>query len=449
MMTMMMVVLVIAFSMMLGVVLSLRTSTSTSTSSSSYTSAAHHRFYTSATSLSLTPTIPSSSSSSSLSSSSSSSSSLPITPTIPSSLSSSASSSSSPNQEHRRRVRYSGLYPKKYAEKYKELQGDADTIEKVKNKGSTPAGLHIPIMVNECLQYLGLTEGNIKENAIAIDCTLGGGGHSAAILGHIATKNGTLYCIDQDIASLQATTAKLKESFNGSFKSFHMNFGNTMNMTRNESILGKVTCLLADLGFSSMQIDNPDRGFSYKHENSLLDMRMNTNQELTAEKYLSTISIKNLTNVLINNADFDDRMAFLLAKGIVTSNLNTTAGLASKVKEIVLLNAKSNRLPVPLKPEIDSIIARVMQSIRIEVNDEFRVLDQLLESIPSILEKDGRVVILTFHSGEDRRVKKNFKENFKKEIYKEWGRDVVLATNDERKMNPRSKCCKLRWAVRA
>ena len=368
------------------------------------------------------------------------------------------------------------------------MSGDVNTIEKVINKGSTPAGLHIPIMVNECLQYLGLTEGNIKENVIAVDCTLGGGGHSAAILRIIAPTNGTLYGIDQDNASLNATTAKLKESFNGSFNSFLMNFGSVISMARNENILGKVTCLLADLGFSSMQIDNPERGFSYKHE-SLLDMRMNTSQELTAEMYLSTISIKNFTNVLVNNADFDDTMAFQLAKGILTTaKLNTTTGLASKVKEIVQLNAKSNRLPVPSKPEIDSVIARVMQSIRIEVNDEMKVLDQLLESIPSILEKDGRVAILTFHSGEDRRVKKNFKENFKKGVYSQWGRDVVLASSDERRINPRSKvpfttttttiitssntttittttttttftttittntntkCCKLRWAVRA
>lgn len=197
-----------------------------------------------------------------------------------------------------------------------------------------------------------------------------------------------------------------------------------------------------------MQIDNPVRGFSYKKE-AFLDMRMDMSKTMTAADYLSTVSVKNLTICFMKNADFEDGIAYRLAKGIVNSTpaLNTTMSLANKVREIILDN--NSPLPVQSKTEIDGIIARVMQSIRIEVNNEFEVLDQLLAALPKILKKDARVVILTFHSGEDRRVKKSLKEGFKTGLYSEWGRDVVIASQLERRRNPRSKCCKLRFATKA
>ena len=140
----------------------------------------------------------------SLSSSSSS-----LSSSLPSSL-----SSSSPNEpKHQRRVRYKGSYPKKYSEKYKELQQDAEVIQRVTAKGSTPAGMHVPIMVNECLEYLGLQKvDDIKQNLIAVDVTLGYGGHSSAILQQIRSKNGSVYALDQDIESLERTTARINEN---------------------------------------------------------------------------------------------------------------------------------------------------------------------------------------------------------------------------------------------
>ena len=354
--------------------------------------------------------------------------------------------------KHQRRVRYKGSYPKKYSEKYKELQEDVAVVEKVKAKGSTPAGQHVPIMVSECLEYLALSKvDDIKQNIIALDCTLGYGGHTTAILQQIKGKNGTLYALDQDIEALEKTTARINENFNGSFNSFHINFKDVLEVGRQESILGKVDALLADLGYSSMQIDNPERGFSYKHE-AALDMRMDNNKNpTTAQTWLATVTKKNFTEALKLNADFDDSTAVLLSQGIVSSKetINTTTALASKVREIISLQAKSNRLPVPVKAEIDSIVARVMQTIRIEVNDEFGSLKSLLASIPQILGSGGRTVVLTFHSGEDRLVKKSFKEGYKSGLYKQWGREVVLSSSDERRINPRSKCCKLRWAVKA
>lgn len=199
-----------------------------------------------------------------------------------------------------------------------------------------------------------------------------------------------------------------------------------------------------------MQIDNPVRGFSYKRE-AFLDMRMDMSKTMTAADYLSTVSVKNLTQCLMKNADFEDGLAYRLAKGIVNSTpaLNTTMSLANKVREIIL----DNNSPLPVqsksKTEIDGIIARVMQSIRIEVNNEFEVLDQLLAALPKILKKNARIVILTFHSGEDRRVKKSLKEGFKKGWYTEWSRNVIVASQEERRRNPRSKCCKLRFATKA
>ena len=399
---------------------------------------------------SITRTLSSSTSTISLSTST-----ISLSSTSTSSSSTSTSSSSSittttnteQQPKHVRRIRYSGKYPKKYNEKYKELAGDNATIEKVINKGTTPAGRHLPIMVEECLEYLGLSnENEIKENIIVVDCTLGFGGHTIRILEKIKNKAGTVYAIDQDKETLENTSKRIQEStFNTSFRSFHKNFNETIEIIKSEGIV--VDCLLADLGYSSMQIDNPERGFSYKYE-GYLDMRMDrTRGSLTASDYLKKIpNAKKFSQVLMDNADFDEKDALLLAEKIVKckNTLNTTISLANTIRD-VYADAKIKMS----KNELDSIIARVMQSIRIEINDEFGVLDKLLHDLPNMLSKGGRVVILCFHSGEDRRVKKAFKSGFNSGVYLKWGREVVIASSTERRKNPRSKCCKLRWAVKA
>ena len=211
---------------------------------------------------------------------------------------------------------------------------------------------------------------------------------------------------------------------------------------------GKVTCLLADLGFSSMQVDNPSRGFSYKLDGPL-DMRMNREgKSETAAVLLSRISTDVLNNILIKNAEepYSNEIAKCIFK---SAPVQSTFELTKAVKAGCILAHNNRRLPPPTKDDIGRALARTAQALRVEVNQEFVALDNLLKSLPSVLAPGGRVVILTFHSGEDRRVKKAFKKGFNDGIFSSWSRDVVTASPRERMLNPRSKCCKLRWAVRA
>lgn len=172
--------------------------------------------------------------------------------------STSSSSIPPPLIEYKRRVRYSGSHPKQYSEKYKELRYDAEVIEKVTSKGSTPAGNHIPIMVEECLEYLNLSLGkDIKQGTIVLDCTLGGGGHTSAILKQLLGKNATVHAIDQDLDTLENTRVKINQTFyNSSFHFHHMNFGQILEMVEKENIVGQVDAVLAGRNQSTYQISN-------------------------------------------------------------------------------------------------------------------------------------------------------------------------------------------------
>jgi 16S rRNA (cytosine1402-N4)-methyltransferase len=454
----------------------------------------------------------------------------------------------------RRRPRYQGKYPRNFTEKYKELGGDESTIQKVLQKGMTPAGTHVPIMLEECLQYMGIqkpmsndnhvipddaTSGVVDQDqedndqpALVVDCTLGYGGHSshliqALLLDKRTKKNGSttnpttrhrLIAFDQDSIEIQKTDERLRATYNlqqkedqGSdetnnnsnlllFTTVHQNFATLGHYLQASGDNGRVTSLLADLGLSSMQIDNNERGFTYKREGPL-DMRMNTNTNSntnsnpatsdntsspqvrteTAYDLLCRLTPKELKSMLEENSD--EVYATEIANGILLKqqqpdsakkkkNSNsknntdkevipkTTTELADRVRAIVeplmLTNSsgnnnkgKSNNNKAKLKAQLDSTVARVMQAIRIELNGEFRALDQLLADLPTILAPNGRAVFLTFHSGEDRRVKKAFKSGYTSGIYSSWCRDVVRPTAQERRDNPRSSCCKLRWVVRS
>lgn len=407
-----------------------------------------------------------------------------------------------------RRIRYSGLYPRSFQEKYKEHRGDQDVVARVKAKGSTPAGQHIPILLNECMQYMGLSSESIEigepedrnritippldlshmhdkeQEFIVIDGTLGFGGHSSEILKRLDTIRQSyspstslssppppsprpppapptppshpcfrLISIDQDHNELMKTKHRM-QSLHNEYKAIthnfeHNNFANISTIVEKYGAMGKVSCVLTDLGFSSMQIDDPSRGFSYKVEGPL-DMRMNVNVGETAYDLLKKLTKKDLAKLLQAHSDLDADISFAIAKLLVGESAPaTTTALADKVRKAVSTHAKDSKLPVPTKDEENSIIARTMQAIRLEVNGELKALDALLQALPNILTKGGRVCILTFHSGEDRRVKKSFKQLFKDGVYSHWGRDVVLASAKERRDNPRSKCCKLRWAIKS
>ncbi len=334
---------------------------------------------------------------------------------------------------HRRRPRYSGKYPKKFSEKYKEHRPDQypETVSKVLASGKTPAGTHLPILVPEILEALAITPGSV-----VIDCTLGYGGHTESILPRIIP-GGRLIGLDVDPVEQPKTEARLRGLGFGSdlFQARRSNFAGILKVLSEEKIEG-VDAILADLGISSMQIDNPERGFSVKNEGPL-DMRMNPNKGQPASVFLEKVNADLLSSLLEENAD--EPNAGRLGELLAGKKMNTTLELATTIRGI---------FPQMEEEEQNLTIRRVFQALRIEVNEEWNALETLLRHLPQALKKGGRVAILSFHSGEDRRVKKSFQAGFRDGIYQEVAEEVVRAGFEERRANPRSIPAKLRWAIR-
>jgi 16S rRNA (cytosine1402-N4)-methyltransferase len=338
-------------------------------------------------------------------------------------------------QPHRRRPRYSGKYPRKFEEKYKELDPvrNAETIQKVLASGKTPAGTHRPIMVPEILNVLAPAPGDI-----AIDCTLGYGGHAREILRRILP-SGRLLGLDADPIELPRTEARMRaEGFAADvFQAVRSNYAGLPQAMAKAGIPA-ANCILADLGVSSMQLDNPARGFSTKHEGPL-DLRMNPERGEAASQMLAKVAPAALTALLLENSD--EPHAALLAGRLAGRNFETTTAMAQAIR---------SALPANMGPDDRELsVRRVFQALRIAVNDEFSALDTLLRHLPACLAPGGRVAILTFHSGEDRRVKKAFTTGSQDEVYAEVAREVIRPTPEERHANPRSSSAKLRWARRA
>jgi len=334
---------------------------------------------------------------------------------------------------HRRRPRYPGTHPRRFGDKYKELDParHPETVAKVLAAGKTPAGSHVPIMVGEILEVLRPQTGEL-----AVDCTLGHGGHAQAILERIGP-DGHLLGLDVDPIELPRTEERLR-SVGFSQKQFTTVRSNFAGLPAALAKLGKsgADVILADLGVSSMQLDNPERGFSTKAEGPL-DMRMNPSRGFSAAQWLAKESPHQLAAALAENSD--ELHAQLLGPLLAGQNFATTADLAAAVDSAL------KRLP---RDERELSMRRVFQAIRIEVNEEFTALAALLRLLPDCLNAGGRVAILTFHSGEDRRVKKAFQEAQRQGIFREVARRVVRASPNERRSNPRSSSAKLRWAIR-
>lgn len=336
-----------------------------------------------------------------------------------------------------RRPRYSGKNPRAFHEKYKELDPEryAADVEKVIASGKTPAGTHRPIMVEEVLECLRPQPGDV-----AVDCTLGGGGHTRAILERVLP-GGRLVGIDADPMELPRTESRLRAAgFGADVLSAHVsNFAGLPKVLASENI-DVADVILADLGVSSMQLDNPDRGFSYKVPGPL-DMRMNPLRGEPASKLIARLSEEQLAEVLDENAD--EPHAGLIAKLLKQQPLETTQALE-----------RTLRLGLPkADPSIDESDVkmssrRTFQALRIAVNQELSALDSLLRLLPRYLAPGGRVAILTFHSGEDRRVKKAFQAGAREGVYAKVAADVIRATMDEVRANRRASPAKLRWAVR-
>lgn len=342
---------------------------------------------------------------------------------------------------HKRRVRYSGTHPRKFSEKYKELNPEKyqDTIERVISKGSTPAGMHISICVQEILTFL-----QIKPGMKGLDATLGYGGHSRKMLEALQGR-GHLYALDVDPIEIVKTTKRLREA-GFSEEIFTPISENFANVDRVAEQYGSFDFLLADLGVSSMQIDNPERGFSYKQEGPL-DLRLNPQNGEPASERLRKMNREEIEGMLIDNSD--EPYAAEIARAIVGRNrkgqkIDTTTKLAELIGETLAFLPEKER-----KEAVKKSCARVFQALRIDVNSEFEVLEAFLTKLPSCMAPGGRIAILTFHSGEDRLVKRAFKEGKKAGIYSEVAEDVIRPSSEECVKNPRAKSTKMRWAVRA
>ena len=342
---------------------------------------------------------------------------------------------------HKRRPRYKGKYPKRFEEKYKELQPEKykDTIEHVISKGNTPAGMHISIMVNEILDFL-----KIQPGETGFDATLGYGGHTKAML-QCLNGQGHIYATDVDPVESEKTKKRLADQgFGEGILTIRLQNFCTIDEIAKE--VGGFDFILADLGVSSMQIDNPERGFSFKTEGPL-DLRLNQQSGISAAERLDTISRDELAGMLYENSDepYSEELARAITDEIRKGNrIDTTTKLRQVIEKTLDFLPEKEK-----KDSIKKTCQRVFQALRIDVNHEFEVLYEFMEKLPYALRPGGRVAILTFHSGEDKLVKRALKEGFRDGIYRAYSKDVVRPSAQECAQNARAHSTKMRWAVRA
>ena len=348
-----------------------------------------------------------------------------------------------------RRPRYRGSHPRAFQDKYKELNPEryADTVERVVASGKTPAGTHRSIMVREILEILAPAPGDF-----AIDATLGYGGHTAALL-EAVLPGGRVLALDVDPIELPKTEARLRALHippdiptgipSDALMIRRSNFAGLARVLATDN-LPAADVVLADLGVSSMQLDDPSRGFTFKHSGPL-DLRMNPQHGQPAAGLLASLDAPGLALLLEANADHPDAQA--LAQAIIDRQhgapITTTTALAETVA-----NACVTRPGDRSTAGVDDSIRRVFQALRIAVNDELGALDAFLRLLPGCVAPGGRVAILTFHSGEDRRVKQAFKAGVRSGAFGRIAEEVVRPGADERRANPRSSAAKLRWAIR-
>jgi 16S rRNA (cytosine1402-N4)-methyltransferase len=343
-------------------------------------------------------------------------------------------------QEHKRRVRYKGTHPRTFQEKYKELEPEkyqAD-VEAIIQSGKTPAGMHIPIMVNEILDFL-----QIQPGQIGYDATLGYGGHARKMLESLRGQ-GHLYATDVDPVESTKTQVRLESLGYGPdiLTIRRMNFAELDQVAPGV----KFDFALADLGVSSMQIDNPERGFTFKYDGPL-DLRLDPTSGVTAAERLRELEEEELAGMLVENADepYADRIAHAVTQSFNRGcTISTTKQLAAIVEHALSFLPAGER-----KDAVKKSCQRTFQALRIDINSEYEVLYTFLEKLPGVLKSGGRLAVLTFHSGEDRLVKKAFKQFFREGVYREVAQNVVRPSSQECFQNPRARSAKLRWAVRA
>jgi len=333
---------------------------------------------------------------------------------------------------HRRRPRYAGKHPRRFDQKYKELSQNPETLARVLASGKTPAGTHVPIMVEEILEVLDPRPGDI-----AVDCTLGFGGHTRSLLSRVAP-GGHVIGLDADPLELPKTEAALRaEGFATEiFTARKSNFAGLLAALTASGFSG-ADVILVDLGVSSMQLDNPARGFTWKSSGPL-DMRMNPSRGVSAAQWLGKITPTALEEALRENSDEPD--AATLAVALAGREYEMTTDFADAIRSA--LSHRSAEFA-------EKAIRRVFQAVRIAVNEEFSALEALLRILPSCMNPGGRVAMMTFHSGEDRRVKKAFQAGLRDGIFRSIADEVTRASPNECRANARATSAKLRWAKRA
>lgn len=395
---------------------------------------------------------------------------------------------------HKRRVRYKGTHPRTFEEKYKEHDPEkyADTVARVIEKGSTPAGMHIPIMVKEILDFL-----QIRPGQRGLDATLGYGGHTRKMLEKLTEMSGTseltdevyikddaqtkddswenpadnsednsrdnsednseevfrekapeghLYALDVDPIEIVKTGERLQKAGYGEeiLTILQQNFANLEAVAKE---YGPFDFMLADLGVSSMQIDDPKRGFSYKADGPL-DLRLDPQHGIPASQRLRELNREELIGMLVENSDepYAEQIASQICKTFKKGgSMDTTTALREAIERALCFLPENKEKKDILKKTCQ----RVFQALRIDVNSEFEVLEAFLNALPEALADGGRVAILTFHSGEDRLVKKAFQQYYREGIFEEIATDVIRPTAEECRQNGRARSTKMRWAIRA
>jgi len=342
-----------------------------------------------------------------------------------------------------RRSRYSGTHPKSYQQKYKEhdLEAYPEIKAHLLAKGKTPAGTHIPVLAEEVLACLKPGAGQT-----IVDCTVGYGGHASEFIRYIGP-TGKLIALDVDSVNLDRTRLRLSKE--NAPVSFHRsNFAGIAKVLKKENLLG-CDIIFADLGVSSMQIDNPDRGMSYKNDGPL-DMRMDERLKQTGADLLNRLSEEKLSEAFWELADETDHqeIASLIVARRSDRPFTRTSQLVDVIfdaKRIIKKTwQKQNRAS---KSGLLHPAARTFQALRILVNDELGCLKELLRIAPYCLRPGGRIGIISFHSGEDRLVKQSFRDNVREGIYQSATEEPIVPQIQEIISNPRSASAKFRWAV--
>ena len=294
-------------------------------------------------------------------------------------------------------------------------------------------------MVNEILDFL-----KIQPGEIGFDATLGYGGHTKAMLQQLQGQ-GHIYATDVDPVESAKTKKRLADQGFGE-EILTIRLQNFCTIDEIAKEVGGFDFILADLGVSSMQIDNPERGFSFKTEGPL-DLRLNQQSGISAAERLDTISRDELAGMLYENSDepYCEELARAITDEIRKGNrIDTTTKLRQVIEKTLDFLPEKEK-----KDTIKKTCQRVFQALRIDVNHEFEVLYEFMEKLPGALKPGGRVAILTFHSGEDKLVKRALKEGFRDGIYSEYAKDVVRPSAQECAQNARAHSTKMRWAVRA